>query len=147
MRRLKRLLYGAIVLCLGVMAGSCDKDNGNSGNGNNQTSSPEASYWAASMSDGGHFYLGFEVLPPNAQIMGTYMFMAETSDGSNATGFASQTNNTISITSNMGYMHFPRTFTIVGNTVTCVYRNEELTFNRITENDFYSSVHSFVKEN
>ena len=24
------------------------------------------------MSDGGHFYLGFEVLPPSAQIMGTY---------------------------------------------------------------------------
>lgn len=29
---MKRLLFAAMVLCMGVMAGSCDKDKENSGN-------------------------------------------------------------------------------------------------------------------
>lgn len=150
---MKRLLFAAMVLCMGVMAGSCDKDMENSGNDSIDSYIIETSYWAAECSDG-MFYLGLEKLPDEAKdnpLFGsanfTHSIMAETSTGANAAGLASQKGNTIEASYIMSFAAtFPYTYNISGNSITCIYYDETLSFHQITEQEFYDSVIAFSQD-
>ena len=43
---MKRLLFAAMVLCMGVMVSSCSKDNNNTGNWETNDASPLVGIWA-----------------------------------------------------------------------------------------------------
>lgn len=137
---MKRFFAWILILCGLLTSVSCSKDNPNT------DILGASSYWKSEMSNSDNFYLGFVLLPEDKQIFGTYLYMAETEGGDSVTGNVNIEGNTITVTASFSVGRFPDTYIISGNVITCRYNDEELTFYKITEQEFFDSVKTFEKE-
>ena len=146
---MKKAIYPILFmlgLCMIMM--SCNKNDDSS-------SSIETSYWSATMSDNGRFYLGIEEITDSDRNLSPFPiderytnYVSAIIYNANGTylgtsgGFACLSNDNVLETEFFAeifinsYGMLPTTFSYDGNTLTCTFDNENLTFHKISAADF-----------